>query len=115
MICPKCKSTKIKLKRDSRGIPSAYCADCDTYIKKMSTGEVIDHYEARISDLAGSVVDIDEKEAEESATDRGPCRFCTENYIMRVGRVRTEIRDIPIEPVYCPMCGRKLRPEDKAY
>lgn len=42
------------------------------------------------------------------------CKYCTENYLLARGRgIRQQL--IPIEPNYCPMCGRKLLPTDRDY
>ena len=121
MKCAKCGNeslSKIVVKRDTRGVPSAYCAVCGSYIKKMSTGEVIDVYEARIAGLIvddiASVEDVAVQPAPEPK-EKMPCRYCTERYVMVQGHERTRMQYVPIEAQYCPMCGRKLKASDRAY
>lgn len=105
MECPKCKSTAIRLVRDKRGIPEAHCEECDSFIKKMSTGEVIDYYEQKLGGKLDSVF--------QDAADRMPCRFCTEHYFTRRGRLGTVY--YPVEAKFCPMCGRELKDSDGNY
>lgn len=109
MECKKCGSTKMKVTLDSRGLAEARCADCGSLLKKMKTSEVIDYYEKKISEgKPEETIDRTEKK-------RMPCRYCTENYVLVQGNLRTHRQYIPIEPNYCPVCGRELQPEDKKY
>lgn len=104
MVCNKCGSEAIELRRDARGLPMAYCKDCGAQIKKMNTGEVIDYYEKKLA-----------KQGPKEDDGRSPCKYCTEKYIMVRGNERTRIVQIPLDVAYCPMCGRKLKASDKAY
>lgn len=119
MECPKCKSTAVRLVRDKRGIPEARCETCDSFIKKMSTGEVIDYYEQKLGagDVAGYCVQghgvaLDEY-LKDAVLDKAPCRFCTEHYFTRRGRLGTVY--YPVEAKFCPMCGRELKDSDRIY
>lgn len=115
MKCPKCAHTGIVIKRDSRGIPSAYCDKCGSYIKKMSTGEVLDFYENL---LLLYETESKEEQAEEPASkqQKPPCKYCTERYFFRRGGPRsTRTEDIPIEHKFCPMCGREIQESDWRY
>ena len=82
MKCPKCGSEKTILIQDKRGIPEAHCAECSAYIKKMSTGEVISYFSEKLSGNLDSKSEEREpdKESGKKTPDRGPCKFCTENY-----------------------------------
>lgn len=107
MVCKKCGSGHLTVGKDVRGIPQVHCEECKTTYK-ISTGELMDFYEGVIKDL-GKQAGLDKED------DRMPCRFCTEHYVMKVGDLRTRISYLPVEAVYCPMCGRKLKPEDREY
>ncbi len=108
MKCKKCGSGHVTVGKDVRGLPQLHCEECKTTYK-ISTGELMDFYTGVIKDLAEKAK-LDKEEPEKRA-----CRYCTENYVMKVGDLRTRISFVPIEAVYCPMCGRKLKPEDRAY
>lgn len=104
MVCGKCGSELIEMKRDARGLPNAYCATCGSLIKKMSTSEVIEYYEQRLKMVRGVGDD-----------DRQPCPYCTERWIMLRGNERTRVIQVPVDIQYCPVCGRKLKESDRAY
>ena len=109
MECNKCGCTDIQITFDSRGLAEARCADCGSLIKKMKTQEVADYYEAKIEDLAGSTIKV------EPPKKKMPCRFCTERYAIVLGSMREARQYIPLEPKFCPMCGRELEESDRAY
>ena len=109
MKCPKCGHTGIVIKRDARGVAEAHCEKCGAYIKKMSTGEVIDYYENL------RLLDETEEPKEEPKEKRPPCKYCTEHYFIRRGSIHTRIEDIPIEHKFCPKCGREIQESDWAY
>lgn len=112
MVCNPCGGERtIDIGIDSRGLPFAKCSDCGRSIKKMSTIEVIAYYKEQLDYLSGS----SEAGAEVSnARDRkAPCKYCTENYFMRQGRLGTIYK--PVQPEYCPMCGRHLEDSDRNY
>lgn len=104
--CEKCGSTDIEIKRDSRGLPDAYCKECGSHIKKMSMTEVLDYYEA---------AKPPELTAEEAPTDRPPCKYCKERYEMVQGRRDTREVRVPIDIKFCPMCGRERKADDLKY
>lgn len=108
MECSKCGCTKISISFDSRGLAEARCADCGSFIKKIRAQELAEYYEDKIAKLKG------EKSTNE-ATKRRPCRYCTENYVIAQGSMRSYRQYIPIEAKYCPVCGRKLEATDRAY
>lgn len=108
--CPKCDSTEIILKKDARGIAEARCAKCGAYVKKMSTSELMDYYEERLN---GEDCGDDAEVAQPVEDNRPPCRWCKEHYFYRLGP--RGISYIPVETVYCPRCGRKLKPTDRDY
>lgn len=113
MKCPKCGSEEVILIQDKRGIPEAHCAKCSAYIKKMSTGEVISYFSEKLSgNLDSKFQDAVEKTSEKTP-DRGPCKFCTENYFTRRGRLGTIY--YPVEAKFCPICGRELKESDRNY
>lgn len=103
MKCPKCGTETYTMTKDSRGIPEARCADCGSFIKKMSTAEVIEYFEQRETQAPA----VAAKEA------KPLCRFCTENYFMRQGRMGTIY--IPVEHKFCPICGREVQKGDRDY
>ena len=109
MECNKCGCTKIKIAFDSRGLAEARCEDCGALIKKMKTQEVADYYEAKIAELGGSPEEVKQHEP------KRPCRYCTENYAMVLGSIRTARQYIPVEAKYCPICGRELKADDRKY
>ena len=115
MKCPKCGSEKTTLIQDKRGIPEAHCAECSAYIKKMSTGEVISYFSEKLSGNLDSKSEDREpdKESGRKTPDRGPCKFCTENYFTRRGRLGTIY--YPVEAKFCPICGRELKESDRNY
>lgn len=114
MKCPKCESEIINVTKDSRGIPEARCAECGSYIKKLGAAEAVDHFEKKIAQLkdAGSYYTSPEQ-LKEQEDDRMPCKYCTEFYFIRRGRLGTTY--IPVEIKYCPMCGRKRKETDTKY
>lgn len=119
MKCNKCGNDVLSdftVKKDARGVPTAYCGKCGACVKKMSAGEIVDVYEAKISNL---IVD-DEPPAESNEPPvpkkkKSPCRYCTERYVMVRGNPRVRAEYVPIEAVFCPICGRELEASDLAY
>lgn len=110
MVCNQCGGEhEIVIDFDSRGLPFAKCTDCGKAVKKMSTTEVITYYEDKLRAGAGALAG----EPEEEARPKPLCKYCTENYFTKLGRLGTIY--IPIEAKYCPMCGRKRLSTDKNY
>lgn len=105
MVCDKCGSSEVDVRRDSRGLPVAYCKNCGQQIKRLTTVELADLYD-EVRQRASENTEQD---------DRLPCPYCTERYIMLRGNERTRVFQVPFIAKYCPICGRKLREEDKAY
>ena len=95
MECKKCKSTNIGVRVDKRGIAERYCKDCDTGQGKVSSAELVSML-------------LEAKPTTEQRREI-PCRYCSENYFIRMGRLGTQY--IPIDIEYCPMCGRKINRE----
>ena len=46
-------------------------------------------------------------------TKKAPCKYCTENYFVRYGRLGTVYT--PVDIRYCPMCGRPRQTNDLDY
>lgn len=107
MKCSKCGAESITMTKDSRGIPEARCNGCGAFIKKMSTSEVIEYFESREGLGADSSAELPAK------TVKPKCRYCTENYFMRQGRLGTIYT--PVETKFCPMCGREHQSGDRDY
>lgn len=107
--CDKCGNEKrFRITLDSRGVASIFCAECGSFIKKASTADVINIYEAKLAEKA----DLDHSEGTDNK-EKPLCPYCTENYFLRYGRLGTTYT--PVDAKYCPMCGRELKPEDRAY
>ncbi len=111
MKCPKCGYTGIEIRRDARGVAEAHCEKCGAYIKKLSTGEVLDYFE----NLQLIAEPKDDKAEEPKKEQKPPCRYCTEHYFYRRGSIRTRAADIPIQHKFCPMCGREIQDSDWNY
>lgn len=108
MRCSQCgKDQEICLIPDTRGIPEARCSVCKKLAKKMSTREVIEYYEEKIANPEPT------EPTEDLNDGRPPCKYCTENYFMRQGRLGTIYK--PIEIKFCPMCARRIRKSDRDY
>jgi endogenous inhibitor of DNA gyrase (YacG/DUF329 family) len=115
MLCNQCESVKnIDLGFDSRGLPFAKCSDCGKAIKKMSTTEVISFYQEKLAEK-GIEPEAPEEATPERAIRNGmsPCKYCTENFFMKQGRLGTIYK--PIGAKYCPICGRRLKSTDRNY
>lgn len=118
-MCPKCKSEKTMLSKDKRGIFELRCADCGAYIRKISSAEaqqiMADEKDVAIFEEAIIPPKVETpKEEEAMARDnKMVCKFCTEPVFIRRGRLGTVYT--PIESFFCPVCGRKKRPEDTKY
>ena len=106
MVCEKCGSSEIEVRRDSRNLPVAYCKKCGASIKRLTTTELADLYDEMVKA---------QPTAEGERNNGLPCPYCTERYIMLRGNERTRVFQVPFIANYCPMCGRKLSEEDKAY
>ena len=103
MVCDKCGSSDIEVKRDSRELPVAYCKACGQQIKRLTTTEMADLYDEVVKAMA---------EEERPST---PCPYCTEKYVMLRGNERTRVYPTLLDVKYCPVCGRKLTEKDRAY
>ena len=90
--CTKCESGNIGLRTDSRGIAEYYCKDCGSGLSKASS-----------KDLVAIINDGD------TPPKKAPCKFCTEDYFYRMGRMGTVY--VPIDIKYCPVCGREIDKE----
>lgn len=112
MTCPKCNGEIVVVVLDARGVPEARCAECGSYIKKLSGAEVLELKNMEIEALKEGADLINEVNKEE-AEDRMMCRFCADDYARRQGRYGNIYQ--PIDAIYCPMCGRKRKPTDKDY
>ena len=101
MRCKKCNSPNIGIRVDKRGIAERYCKDCDAGQGKVSSAELVTMLlEAQTP----------KKEVERDV----PCRYCSEDYFIRMGRMGTQY--IPIDITYCPMCRRKVnREKDRGF
>jgi len=111
MYCKKCgKDVAAVLKKDSRGVVDAYCPECETHLKKMSSAEIMDLlYEA--------VKHIDELEKPSVSADLGPsmpCKYCGERFFYQFGRMGNIY--LPLDDAkFCPMCGRELTGKERDY
>lgn len=107
ITCKKCGSTNIDLRLDDRGVAHAYCKDCGAHIKIMSTTEVMDFYTSQL-------VKYEQQPKEEK--DQPLCKYCTERYVMVQGNPSVRQQYVPLTDIkYCPMCGRRLREDDRKY
>lgn len=115
MRCKQCGCEEIILERDKRGLPEAHCARCGANIKKMSTGEVIDYYEAKIKAVDKSIDNAEKTSLRGDLTPSRPlCKYCTEDVYIKQGRLGTIYRKLD-DAKFCPMCGRKHQPGDRNY
>ena len=105
MVCEKCGGTEIEVRRDSRNLPVAYCKKCGASIKRLTTTELADLYDELVK----------AQPSEDAKSDSLPCPYCTEKYIMLRGNERTRVFQVPFIAKYCPICGRKLSENDRAY
>lgn len=114
MKCPKCnKDVKVYLTRDRRGIPEAHCEECKSYIKKFSTTEALDYYDDLMVNNINRPQTVRVETVGGDEDKRLPCKMCGENFFVRYGRLGTVYT--PIEAQFCPVCGRKLREDDRKY
>lgn len=115
MQCNKCGGTKIKMRKDGRGLPEAVCADCGAFIKKMGATEVVAYFEEKELEVG----DISAPEAVPDTTPRAtglPCRYCVSEWYIRTSLEPNARPMSMLDQInYCPMCGRKLDPSDRAY
>ena len=111
MDCTKCGSTNYVVELDSRGLAEARCADCGSLIKKLKTSELVAYYNEKLK----AVQDKSAQAGEIARDNRLPCRYCTEKYVIVRGNMRSARQYMPIEIEFCPICGRKRKPEDIAY
>lgn len=104
MECRKCNSNNIGVRLDKRNIAEFYCEDCGAQLKKASSAELVE--------LINLIPEPPSYEKESNPADRKvPCRYCNEDYFFRMGRMGTQY--MLIETNFCPMCGRRRRPEDR--
>lgn len=88
--CSKCGSEHIGLRTDSRGVAEYYCEDCGAGQGKAASADLVNI----INLMSGK------------PPQKAPCKFCTEDYFYRMGRMGTTY--IPIDNKYCPVCGREI-------
>ena len=105
--CPSCGSDNIGIRTDKRGVAEYYCEDCGKGLGKASSADLVGIIDLLISD--------NEPRKQSVERPKMPCKYCTERYVMLQGTLQTRVIQVPIEPVYCPMCGRKLSEHDKDY
>ena len=124
MKCKRCGSTEYEMRRDDRNVAHAYCKDCNTHIKIMTAGELVDYYEAKLAKIIPPVPPYEgpaqpEPEPETSTCkepDQPLCKYCTERYVMVQGNPSVRQQYVPMDDIkYCPMCGRRLREDDRKY
>ena len=101
--CNKCGGEHLGLRTDKRGIAEYYCEDCGAGQGKVSSADLV------------AIINASKKPQEaEKINDAPPCRYCTEDYFFRRGRMGNQY--IPIDITFCPMCGRKVHKEkDRRY
>lgn len=103
--CTSCGGNNIGLRTDKRGVAEYYCEDCGKGLGKASS-----------ADLVGLVVKLEEL-IEDNAPKRitiaehvkPKCKYCTEQYYYRQGRLGTVY--VQVEHKFCPMCGRPFDKE----
>lgn len=111
----KCGSEEYTLELDKRGLPYAKCVACGTSIKKMSTGDVIAYYEAKLAAVDKSTDNAEKApQIDAQAPRRAMCKYCTEDIYIRQGRLGTIYRKLD-DAQFCPMCGRQHQPGDRDY
>lgn len=115
MKCFKCGEIgdDIFISTDTRGLAEAHCSNCGSFIKKLKAVEVVEYFEKKVRDTEEKIKEETAKEKEATPVNDMPCKFCRESFFVRYGRLGTVYT--PIGAKYCPMCGRKLKPEDKKY
>lgn len=111
MFCKKCgKEVAAELRKDNRGVVDAYCPECGSHLKKMSSAELLDEIVARdkvIEDSKRPVVSADLRPST-------PCKYCGERFFYQFGRLGNIY--LPLEDAkYCPMCGRTLTGHERDY
>lgn len=102
MICKKCNSANLGIRVDKRGVAERFCKDCGVGQGKVSSADLVD-----------MILALESKpQAEPERTI--PCRYCSEDYFIRMGRMGAQY--IPIDITYCPMCRRKVnREKDRGF
>ena len=104
ITCKKCESTNIELRLDDRGVAHAYCKDCGAGGRIVSTVEIIEYYKEKAAAM------------EAAKAEKPPCKYCTERYVMVMGNPSVRQQYVPLDDIkYCPMCGRRLREDDRKY
>lgn len=94
--CNNCGGKNIGVRTDKRGVGEYYCKDCDKGLGKASSADLVN----MLDDL------IEDNKPQRVEPKKAPCKFCTEDYFYRMGRLGTVY--LPIENKYCPMCGRRI-------
>ena len=110
-LCSSCGSNKVGIRTDKRGVAEYYCEDCGKGLGKASSADLVGIIDLLRADNAPK----QRASKPEPKDERPPCKYCTERYVMLQGNIQTRVIQVPIEPVYCPMCGRKLSIHDRDY
>ena len=103
MECKNCNSTNIGIRLDARGVASFVCEDCGAGLGKASSAS-----------LVGIIEKLKEDNKPREEKKRPPCKYCTEDYFFRQGRLGSVY--IPVDNKFCPMCGREInREKDRGF
>lgn len=94
LACSKCGGQHIGLRTDKRGVAEYYCEDCGAGQGKASS-----------ADLVELIRLLRQEPVAKPAAKPAPCKYCTEDYFYRLGRLG--VTYVPIDASYCPVCGRK--------
>ena len=103
--CSKCGHAHIGIRTDKRGVAEYYCEDCGAGQGKASSADLV---------FLINLMRDSEERPEIPEPKKAPCKYCTEDYFTRIGRLGTVY--VPIDNKYCPMCGREIdREKDRGF
>ena len=101
MKCNKCGSGNFWVRTDKRGVAEYYCEDCGAGQGKVSSADLV-------------AMLIATRASADKPKKKQICKYCTEDYFTRIGRLGTVY--VPIDNKYCPMCGREIdREKDRGF